>query len=89
MQLESVLRVQGVRLAVTVGAVAAAPVLVVVGGPLRRRLLRRHYREDGPGLMRKEDGWVSPVYFVVTNVVVRALCLPSEYVLRRLRPGKV
>jgi len=50
-------------------------------------MLRRYDREDGSGLVSKEDGWVSPGYFVVTNVVVRALCWPSEYVLRRLRPA--
>lgn len=87
MRIENVVRVQAVRLAVTVGAVAAAPVLFVSGTPMRRRMLRRYYREDGPGIVSKEDGWVSPGYFVVTNVVVRALCWPSDYVLRRLRPA--
>lgn len=87
MRIESVARIQAVRLAVTVGAVIAAPVLFVAGTLLRRRMLRRYYREDGSGLMSKEDGWVSPGYFVVTNMVVRALCWPSEYVLRRLRPA--
>lgn len=87
MRIESVARIQAVRLAVTVGAVVVAPVLLVAGTPLRRRMLRRYYREDRPGLVSKEDGWVSPGYFVVTNVVVRALCWPSECVLRRLRPA--
>lgn len=87
MQIENVARIHAVRLAVTVGAVVAAPVLLVAGTPFLRRMLRRYYREDGPGLVSKEDGWVSPGYFVVTNVVVRALCWPSEYVLRRLRPA--
>lgn len=84
--MENAARIHVVRLAVTVGAVLAAPVLVVAGTPLLQRVLRRYYREDGPGLVSKEDGWVSPGYFVVTNVLVRALCWPSEYVLRRLRP---
>jgi hypothetical protein len=87
MRMENVLRVQAFRLAVTVGAVIAAPVLFVAGTPMRRHMLRRYYREDGPGIVSKEDGWVSPGYFVVTNVVVRALCRPSGYVLRRLRPA--
>lgn len=62
--------------------------------PLRRRVpraacrvLRHYYREDGPGLVSEEDGWVSPGYFVVTNAVARALCRPSDYVLRRFRPA--
>lgn len=87
MRIENVAGVQAVRLAVTVGAVIVAPVLLVAGTPLRRRLLRRYYREDGPGLVSKKDGWVSPGYFVVTNAVVRALCWPSEYALRRLHPA--
>lgn len=87
MRMENVVGVQAVRLAATVGAVVVAPVLLAAGTPLRRRLLRRYYREDGPGLVSKEEGWVSPGYFVVTNAVVRALCWPSEYVLRRLRPA--
>lgn len=87
MRIESVARIHAIRLGVTVSAVVAAPVLLVAGTPLLRRMLRRYYREDGPGLVSKEDGWVSPGYFVVTNVVVRALCWPSEFVLRRLRPA--
>lgn len=83
MRIESVVGVQAVRLAVTVGAIVIAPVLLGAGTPLRRR----YFREDGPGLVSKEDGWVSPRYFVVTNAVVRALCWPSDYVLRRLRPA--
>lgn len=75
------------RLAVTAGAVVAAPVLFVAGTSLCRRMLCRHCGEGGPGLVSKEDGWVSPAYFVVTNVLVRALCRPSAYVLRRLRPA--
>lgn len=87
MRIEGVARTHAVRLGVTVGAVVAAPVLLVAGTPLLRRMSLRHYSEDGPGLVSKEDGWVSPGYFVVTNVVVRALCRPSEFVLRRLRPA--
>ncbi|MFJ6784389.1 hypothetical protein [Streptomyces yangpuensis] len=87
MRIEGVIGIQAVRLAVTVSAIVIAPVLLVAGTPLQRRMLRRYYREDGPGLVSKEDGWVSPWYFVVTNAVVRALCWPTDYVLRRLRPA--
>ncbi|MFD8644505.1 hypothetical protein ACFV14_29875 [Streptomyces zaomyceticus] len=85
MRTENVFRIQLVRLAVTAGAIAASPFLLVVGGLVRRRMLRRHYGENGPGFACKEDGWVSPGYFFITNVVVRALCLPSEYVLLKVR----
>ncbi|MFB8039535.1 hypothetical protein ACFC5Z_42965 [Streptomyces sp. NPDC056004] len=87
MRIESVVRIQAVRLAVSVGAVVAAPVLLMAGAPLRHRMLRGCYREDGPGLVSKEDSWVSPGYFVATNLVVRALCWPSEYVLQRCFPA--
>lgn len=87
MRTESVVGIQAVRLAVTVGAVVVAPVLLVAGTPLRHRMLSRYCREGGPVLVSKEDGWVSPGYFVVTNVVVRALCWPSECVLRRRSPA--
>ncbi|MFD7966302.1 hypothetical protein ACFV5J_36510 [Streptomyces zaomyceticus] len=87
MRTENVFRIQLVRLTATAGAIVASPLLLVAGGLWRRRMLRRHYGENGPGFAGKEDGWVSPGYFVVTNVVVRALCLPSEYVLLRVRPA--
>ncbi|MFE9468782.1 hypothetical protein ACFYNW_35185 [Streptomyces virginiae] len=87
MRIENVVGIQAVRLAVTVGAVAAAPVLLVAGAPVLRRILRRYYLEDGSGLVSKEDGWVSPAYFVATNAVVRALCWPSDYVLRNQYRG--
>ncbi|MFD4157058.1 hypothetical protein ACFWR4_30465 [Streptomyces hydrogenans] len=58
----------------------------MTGAPLRRRLWRRHQGEHGRGFVAKEEGRVSPAYFVVTNAVFRTLCGPSEYVLRRRRP---
>jgi hypothetical protein len=66
-----------------VGAVLAAPVLLVVGAPLRHRYLRHVCRDGGPGLLDKERGWVSIGYFVVNNVVVRGLCWPSERLATR------
>ncbi|MFB8045669.1 hypothetical protein ACFC8F_30750 [Streptomyces hydrogenans] len=78
--------IHAVRCAVTVGALLLAPVLLATGAPLRRRLWRRHQGEHGRGFVAKEEGRVSPAYFVVTNAVFRTLCGPSEYVLRRRRP---
>lgn len=87
MRMENVVGIQAVRLAVTLGAVATAPVLLAAGAPVLRCMLRGYYCGDGPGLVSKEDGWVSPAYFVATNAVVRALCWPLEYALRRLHPA--
>lgn len=81
MRVESTIQIHAVRFGVTVGALIAAPVLLLMGGLLRRRYLLHSYREHGPGLLSKEDGWVSASYFVVTNAVVRWLCWPSERVL--------
>ncbi|GHJ91390.1 hypothetical protein SNE510_09090 [Streptomyces sp. NE5-10] len=86
MRIENGLGIHAVRCAVTVGSLLLAPVLLVAGDPLRRRLWR-HTGEHGRGLVAKEEGWVSPVHFVVTNAVFRSLCGPSAYVLRRRRPG--
>ncbi|MEV1069610.1 hypothetical protein [Streptomyces sp. NPDC050263] len=83
MQVESFAGIQAVRLGATLGAVLAAPVLLVAGAPLRHRYLRHVYRDGGPGLLDKERGWVSVGYFVVNNAVVRALCRPSEQLLIR------
>ncbi|MFJ8129333.1 hypothetical protein [Streptomyces hydrogenans] len=86
MRIENRLGIHAVRCAVTVGSLLLAPVLLVAGAPLRGRLWRRT-GEHGRGLVAKEEGWVSPAYFVVTNAVFQTLCVPSEYVLRRRRPG--
>ncbi len=42
------------------------------------RFLRHVCREDGPGLIDKERGWVHPGYFVVMNSLVRTLTWPTE-----------
>lgn len=80
MRRENVVRIQAVRLAVTVGAVVAAGVLLAAGALLCRRVFRCCFREVGPRFVSKEDGWVGPGYFVVTDVVVRVLCRPPKYV---------
>ncbi|MFJ6406701.1 hypothetical protein ACIQK9_14450 [Streptomyces hydrogenans] len=85
MRTENALRVHALSCAVTVGALLLAPVLLVAGAPLRGRLWRHHQGEHGRGFVDKEAGWVSPAYLVVTNAVFQALCVPSEYVLRRRR----
>ncbi|MEU6623354.1 hypothetical protein ABZ926_21645 [Streptomyces litmocidini] len=40
--------------------------------------MRHLYRDEGPGLLSKEEGWVHPGYWVVTNGLVRALTWPTR-----------
>ncbi|MDI3419017.1 hypothetical protein [Streptomyces luteolus] len=67
-----------VAMAVSLAAVAVAPVLLVAGDPLRHLYLRHVvYRPGAPPVSDKRGGWVSVHWFVLTNPVVRALCRPS------------
>ncbi|KQX59517.1 MULTISPECIES: hypothetical protein [unclassified Streptomyces] len=66
------------RCGIWVGATLTAPLLLVAGGPAYDRLLRHLYREEGPGLLSKEENWVHPGYWVVTNPLVRALTWPTR-----------
>ena len=69
---------QTLRAAVWIGAVAAAPLLLLAGGPAYDRYVRYLCREDGPGLLDKRRGWVHPGYWVVMNGLVRALTWPTR-----------
>ncbi|MFF3684469.1 hypothetical protein [Streptomyces sp. NPDC002187] len=84
MRVENDAQSLAIRLGVTALALAASPVLLLVGGPLRRQYLRHAYRDDSRALVCKEEGWVRPAYFVATNSVLRLLCWPTEQLLRRL-----
>ncbi|MEU9864187.1 hypothetical protein AB0D99_25260 [Streptomyces sp. NPDC047971] len=61
-----------------IGAVLTAPLLLVAGGPMYERFKRHLYRSEGRGLLSKEEGWVHPGYFVVTNSLVLALTWPTR-----------
>ncbi|MER7908433.1 hypothetical protein [Streptomyces sp. NPDC096068] len=76
------------RCGITLAAALTAP-LLLVGGFAYDRLVHRLYRGEGPGPYSKEEGWVRPEYFVVTNALVRALTWPTrrDGMLRR-RPAR-
>ncbi|MFB7374761.1 hypothetical protein ACFC0D_33530 [Streptomyces sp. NPDC056222] len=74
------------RCGIWIGAVLTAPLLLVAGGPAYERFMRHLCREEGPGLLSKEEGWVHPGYFVVTNGLVLALTWPTRRG-RMLRTG--
>ena len=83
MRVENSSQILVIRLGVTAVALAASPVLLLVGGPLRQRYLRRAHRADSRALLCKEEGWVRPGYFVVTNSALRILCWPTEQLLKK------
>ncbi|MFE4924669.1 hypothetical protein [Streptomyces sp. NPDC056661] len=83
MRVENSTQILVIRLGVTVVALAASPVLLLVGGLLRQRYLRRAHRADSRALLCKEEGWVRPGYFVVTNSALRILCWPTEQLLKK------
>lgn len=66
------------RCGISIGAVLTAPLLLVAGGPAYERFMRHLCRDEGPGLLSKEEGWVHPGYFVVTNGLVLALTWPTR-----------
>ncbi|GGR10449.1 hypothetical protein GCM10010497_10770 [Streptomyces cinereoruber] len=66
------------RAGITLGAVLTAPLLLLAGGFAYDRLVRHLYRDGGPGPYSKEEGWVHPGYFVMTNDLVRALTWPTR-----------
>lgn len=82
MRVENSSQILVIRLGVTSVALAASPVLLLVGGPLREKYLRRAHRADSRALLCKEEGWVRPGY-LVTNSALRILCWPSEQLLKK------
>ncbi|MEU6703209.1 hypothetical protein [Streptomyces wuyuanensis] len=84
MRVEKSAQSLAIRLGVTTLALATSPVLLLFGGPLRRRYLLHVRRNDSRALLCKEEGWVRPAYFVVTNSALRLICWPTEQLLRRL-----
>ncbi|MFI1188746.1 hypothetical protein [Streptomyces californicus] len=77
-------RIAGLRVLLWPAVLVASPVLLIAGGPIRRRYLRHLYRDGAPPLIDKRQGWVSAHWFVVAHPLPGLLCLPSEVVARRV-----
>ncbi|MEU9031116.1 hypothetical protein AB0D46_27100 [Streptomyces sp. NPDC048383] len=71
-----------VRALVPVAVVAASPVLLTAGAPIRRRYLRHVYRDEAPPLLDKERGRISVHWFVVNSLLFAFLCRPTEALSR-------
>ncbi|WP_257895249.1 hypothetical protein [Streptomyces anulatus] len=60
----------------------AAPVLLIAGGPMRRRYFRYIHRDGAPLILDKQRGHVSAHYFVATHPFLDWLCRPTEALAR-------
>ncbi|MEU9201469.1 hypothetical protein [Streptomyces sp. NPDC048332] len=67
---------------VPVAVLAASPVLLMAGAPVRRRYLRYVFRDEAPLILDKEQGRVSVHWFVVNSRLLACLCWPTEALSR-------
>ncbi|MGW8360047.1 hypothetical protein ACWGK1_05700 [Streptomyces wedmorensis] len=88
MRVDEPMKLSLTRALVPVAIIAAAPVLLVAGAPIRRRYLRHVYREDAPAVVDKAGGRVSVHYFVLSSRLLQWLCAPSEALTRAGRGGR-
>ncbi|MFC9032346.1 hypothetical protein ACOZFM_01865 [Streptomyces arboris] len=87
MRYEEKAKLTAARVLVPVALLAASPLLLVAGAPIRRRYLRHIYRDEAPLIVEKEKGRVSVHWFVVTSPLLDGLCRPTES-LGRLVSGR-
>ncbi|MFF1411234.1 hypothetical protein ACFVX6_15815 [Streptomyces sp. NPDC058289] len=82
MRYEEKAKLTAARVLVPVAALVASPVLLIAGGPVRRRYLRYVYREEAPAILDKEQGRISVHWFVVMSPLLVWLCWPTEALAR-------
>ncbi|CAL9650919.1 hypothetical protein SUDANB120_06623 (plasmid) [Streptomyces sp. enrichment culture] len=82
MRYEEKAKLTAARVLVPVTVLVASPVLLIAGGPVRRRYLRYVYREEAPAILDKEQGRISVHWFVVTSPLLAWLCWPTEALAR-------
>ncbi|MFJ4767739.1 hypothetical protein ACIP88_01305 [Streptomyces uncialis] len=82
MRYEERAKLTAARALVPVAVLAASPVLLLAGAPIRRRYLRYVHRDGAPRILDKERGRISVHWFVVTSPLLRRLCLPTESLAR-------
>ncbi|MFE2729304.1 hypothetical protein [Kitasatospora sp. NPDC059327] len=88
MRIDEPARLIASRALIYVGILAASPVLLIAGAPIRRRYLRYVYRDDAPLIVDKENGWVSFHYYVVLNRLLYWLCWPTESLIGLARRSR-
>lgn len=82
MRYEEKVKLTATRALVPVALLVASPVLLIAGGPVRRRYLRYVYRDDVPPILDKQRGRISVHWFVVTSPLLAWLCWPTESLAR-------
>lgn len=82
MRYEERAKLTAARVLVPVTLLAASPVLLLAGAPVRRQYLRYVYRDGAPLILEKEQGRVSVHWFVVTNPLLGWFCWPTESLAR-------
>ncbi|MGC0208404.1 hypothetical protein [Streptomyces levis] len=82
MRYEERVKLTVVKVLVSLAVLAASPVLLIAGAPIRRRYFRYVYRDEAKQILDKERGWVNAHYFVVTEPLLQWLCWPTESLAR-------
>jgi hypothetical protein len=82
MRYEEKAKLTTARALVPVAILAASPVLLIAGAPIRRRYLRYVYRDEAPLILDKKQGRISVHWFVVTSPLLEWLCWPTESLTR-------
>ncbi|MEV6788012.1 hypothetical protein [Streptomyces sp. NPDC051098] len=67
MRYEEKAKLTAASVLVPVAVLVASPVLLIAGGPVRRRYLRYVYREEAPAILDKEQGRINVHWFVVMS----------------------
>ncbi|MFF9147413.1 hypothetical protein ACF1BN_21405 [Streptomyces sp. NPDC014861] len=88
MRIDEPARLLATRALIYAVILAASPVLLAVGAPIRRRYLRYVHRDDAPQIVGKENGSVSFHYGVVTNPLLHWLCRPTEFLIGLARRSR-
>lgn len=82
MRYEERAKLTAAKVLVPVAVIVASPVLLIAGGPVRRRYLRYVYRDEAPAILDKEQGRISFHWFVVMSPLLAWLCWPTEALAR-------
>ncbi|UZI29113.1 hypothetical protein [Streptomyces sp. VB1] len=75
-------RIRAVQTLISLAVLAASPVLLMAGEPIRRCYLRYLFRDGAPPIVDKQRGHVSAHYLVVTHPILEWLCRPTEALTR-------
>lgn len=75
-------RIRAGQTLISLAVLAASPVLLMAGEPIRRCYLRYLFRDGAPPIVDKQRSHVSAHYFVATHPLLDWLCRPTEALAR-------